>query len=150
MKKYSIETSVGIFVFIGMLCVTYLAVRLGKMELIGNNYYSLYARFSSVSGLKAGAYIEMAGVQIGQVDSVFLDQEEQVAVVKMKIQKEIILTDDVIASVKTSGLIGDKYIEVFAGGSDNVLKAGDLITETESPVDLEELISEYVFGGVKK
>jgi len=68
----------------------------------------------------------------------------------MKIQKEIILTDDVIASVKTSGLIGDKYIEVSPGGSDNVLKAGDLITETESAIDLEELVGKYVFGGVKK
>jgi phospholipid/cholesterol/gamma-HCH transport system substrate-binding protein len=149
MKRYSIETSVGVFVLIGMACLAYLTVKLGKMELIGDNYYSLYARFNSVSGLKVGAYVEMAGVQIGQVDSIFLDQQEQVAVVKMKIQKGIVLTDDVIASVKTSGLIGDKYIEISPGGSDKVLKPGDSITETESAVDLEELIGKYVFGGVK-
>ncbi len=113
------------------------------------SYYPLYARFSSVSGLKEGARIEMAGVWIGQVDSIFLDQEEQVAVIKMKIQEGITLTDDVIASVKTSGLIGGKYIEISPGGSDNILNAGDLIIETESAIDLEELVSKYVFGGVK-
>lgn len=113
------------------------------------SYYPLYARFSSVSGLREGASIEMAGVWIGQVDSISLDEEEQVAVVKMKIREGITLTDDVIASVKTSGLIGGKYIELSPGGSDNILKAGDLIIETESAIDLEELVSKYVFGGVK-
>lgn len=113
------------------------------------SYYPLYAQFSSVSGLREGASIEMAGVWIGQVDSISLDEEEQVAVVKMKIQEGITLTDDVIASVKTSGLIGGKYIEISPGGSDNILKAGDLIIETESAIDLEELVSKYVFGGVK-
>lgn len=114
------------------------------------DYYPLYARFSSASGLKPGAPIEMAGVWIGQVDSIFLDPEEQVAVVRMKIEKGIILTDDVIASIKTSGLIGGKYIEISPGGSDNILKTGDSVIETESAINLEELISKYIFGGVKK
>jgi len=113
------------------------------------DHYPLYARFSSVAGLKVGASIEMAGVWIGQVDSIFLDPEEQVAVVKMKIQKGIVLTDDVIASVKTSGLIGGKYIEISPGGSDNILKTGDSVIETESAIDLEELVSKYVFSSVK-
>lgn len=148
MKKASVETAVGIFVIIGIVCVGYLTIKLGKMEWIGDNYYPLYAQFQSVSGLTTGAYVEMAGVQIGQVDSITLDQDRQVARVKMKIQKGVVLTDDVIASVKTAGLIGDKYIKISPGGSDEALKPGDMITETESALDLEELISKYVFGGV--
>ncbi len=148
MKKGSVETAVGIFVIIGIVCVGYLTIKLGKMELLGENHYPVRARFQSVSGLKPGAAVEMAGVQIGQVDAISLDHERLVAEVKMKIRNEITLTDDVIASVKTSGLIGDKYIKMSPGGSDVVLEAGDMIIETESAVDLEELISKYVFGGV--
>ena len=148
MKKASIEIWVGIFVFIGIFCVGYLTIRLGKMELLGDNYYLLHARFQSVSGLKPGADIEMAGVRIGQVSSISLDQEREVAAVDLKIRNGVKLTDDVIASVKTAGLIGDKYINILPGGSDVILKAGDLITETESAIDIENLISKYVFGGV--
>ena len=148
MKKSSIETSVGIFVLIGIVCVGYLTIKLGKMEWIGNNNYILEARFQSISGLKSGAEVEIAGVQIGKVDSIYLDQEKGAAIVKMKIQNGIILTDDVIASIKTSGIIGDKYIKLSPGGSDQVLKPGDVITETESAIDIEELISKYAFGDV--
>jgi phospholipid/cholesterol/gamma-HCH transport system substrate-binding protein len=148
MKKTSMETAVGIFVVIGIVCVGYLTVKLGKMELIGDNYYPIYARFRSVSGLKMGGYVEMAGVQIGKVDSISLDQEKKTALVEMKILKEVILSDDVIASVTTAGLIGDKYINLSPGGSETILKPGDLITETESAVNLEELISKYVFGSM--
>lgn len=148
MKKSSVEIAVGLFVVIGIVCVGYLTIRLGKMELIGGNYYSLKASFHSVSGLKTGAQVEIAGVQVGQVDSISLDRIEQVAIVKMKIDREVVLTDDVIASVKTSGLIGDKYINLAPGGSEEILNSGDTITETESALDLEELISKYVFGGL--
>ena len=148
MKRSSIEMLVGVFVLIGILCLGYLTIRLGKMQWIGDNHYTLNARFQSVSGLKKGASVEMAGVPIGQVDSISLDQERQVAAVELKIQKSILLTDDVIASIKTSGLIGDKYIMMSPGGSDQILKSGELITETESAVDLEDLISKYVFGGI--
>lgn len=146
MKKSSVEIAVGVFVLICILCVGYLTIRLGKLELMGGNYYTLSARFQSVSGLKAGAQVEIAGVQIGQVDSVDLDPDDQVAIIKLRIKKDIHLTDDVIASVKTSGLIGDKFVNLSPGGSDDILKSGDTITETESALDLEELISKYVFG----
>jgi len=149
MKKSSAEMVVGIFVLIGILCVGYLTIRLGKMELIGGNYYHLLARFNSVSGLKAGAQVEISGVQVGQVDDINLDVKQMVAVVDLKIRKNIQLTDDAIASVKTAGLIGDKYIKISPGGSDEILKPGGTIEETESAIDLEELISKYVFGGIK-
>ncbi len=148
MKKTTINTCVGIFVLIGIASVGYLTIKLGKMEWTGQNHYSIFANFDSITGLRKGGQIEMAGVQIGHIAGISLDLEKQVAVVEMKIQNEVVLTDDVIASVKTTGLIGDKYIKLSPGGSDEILKPGDLITETESALDLEELVSKYVFGGV--
>jgi len=150
MKKASVEMGVGIFVLIGILCVGYMTIRLGKMELLGDEHYYLNARFLSVAGLKTGAQVVVAGVEVGQVESISLDPTDQYAIVRMKIKNGIILTDDVIASVKTSGLIGDKYIKLSPGGSDEILKDGDLITETESSLDIEELVSKYAFGDVKK
>ncbi len=149
MKKSSVELGVGIFVLIGLICVAYLTIQLGKMKLLGDDHYFLNARFLSVSGLKAGAQVEIAGVSVGQVDSISLDPKDQVAMVRLKIRKNVVLTDDVIASVKTSGLIGDKYIKLSPGGSDETLGPEDIITETESALDIEELISKYAFGDVK-
>jgi phospholipid/cholesterol/gamma-HCH transport system substrate-binding protein len=148
MKKWSVEVAVGLFVLIGIACVGYLTVRLGKMEIIGDNYYSLNARFQSIAGLKAGSEVELAGVPIGQVEGFSLDQERWMAVVRMKILKDIVLTEDVIASIKTAGLIGDKYIKLSPGVSDISLEPGGMITETESALDIEELISKYVFGKI--
>ena len=89
MKKTSIETAVGIFVLVGIICVAYLTVKLGKMELMGDNYYSLYANFTSATGLKSGANVEMAGVRIGQIDEIGLEPIMNVARVKLKIEKGI-------------------------------------------------------------
>ncbi len=140
--------AVGIFMLIGIACVGYLTVQLGKMQWLGDDFYALDARFKSAAGLKTGSQVEIAGVQVGQVGSIQFDPKRQMALVQLKIQKNIVLTDDVIASVKTSGLIGDRYIKLTPGGSDLVLKPGDQITETESAIDFEELISKYVFGKV--
>jgi phospholipid/cholesterol/gamma-HCH transport system substrate-binding protein len=148
MQKTSIEMAVGIFMLIGIACVGYLTIQLGKMQWLGDNFYALDARFKSAAGLKTGTQVEIAGVQVGQVGSIQFDPKRQVALVQLKIQKNIVLTDDVIASVKTSGLIGDRYIKLTPGGSDLVLKPGDQITDTESAIDFEELISKYVFGKV--
>ena len=150
MKKSSVEMVVGVFVLIGLVCVAYLTIKLGKMEWLGENHYMVLARFDSVSGLRSGAGVEMAGVQIGQVESIDLDTETLQAQVQLKIQKEIQISDDVIASVKTAGLIGDKYINIIPGGSEMMLKPGDTIIDTESALDIEELISKYVFGSVEE
>jgi phospholipid/cholesterol/gamma-HCH transport system substrate-binding protein len=148
MKKWSVEVAVGIFVLIGIACIGYLTIRLGKMEIIGDNYYTVSARFQSIAGLKAGSEVELAGVPVGQVEGFSLDQERWMAVVQMKIVKSIVLTEDVIASIKTAGLIGDKYIKLSPGVSDVPLKPGGMIIETESALDIEELISKFVFGKV--
>jgi len=140
--------AVGIFMLIGIACVGYLTVQLGKMQWLGDNFYALNARFKSAEGLKTGSQIDIAGVKVGQVGSIQFDPKRQMALVQLKIQKDVVLTDDVIASVKTSGLIGDRYIKLSPGGSDVVLKPGDQITDTESAIDFEDLISKYVFGKV--
>ena len=149
MKKSSVETSVGIFMFIGILCVGYLTIHLGKIDWIGSDHYQLRSLFQSVSGLKVGANVEMAGVPIGSVESISLDRKKKIAEVTMNIHNGIELEEDVIASIKTAGLIGDKYIMISPGGSDTILKPGDVILETESAVDIEDLISKYLFGEAK-
>lgn len=148
MKRSTLEMSVGIFILIGIICVGYLTIKLGQMEILGGNTYTVNAHFTSVTGLKPGASVEMAGVQVGQVESIILDFKSREAVVQLKIENKLQLSDDVIASVKTAGLIGDKYISLSPGGSDIILKPGDRILETESAIDLEALIAKYVFGGV--
>ena len=150
MKKYSNETVAGIFVLIGLVCVGYMAVKLGKVSLFGNDDYTLYARFTSVSGLRVGNPVEMLGMEIGRVKNFRMNQEKQVAVVEMKIKKVIKIYDDAIASIKTAGLIGDKYVSIDAGGSGEIMKPGETILDTESPIDLGEIIGKYAFGDVKK
>lgn len=106
------QSAVGIFVFIGLLCIGYLTIKLGKMEVFGSNSYTVEAQFSSVQGLRNGANVEIAGVQVGRVSAINLDPESYVAKISMKINKDIALSDDTMASIKTSGLIGDKFIEL--------------------------------------
>ncbi len=150
MTKYKLETGVGVFVLIGLACIGYLTVKLGKMELLGENFYPVNAKFFSVSGLKKGATVEMAGVQIGQVESIELDTDRYVADVKMKIQKDVKITEDTIASIKTAGLIGDKFVKLSPGNSEIYLEPGEVIIDTESALDIEELVGKFVFGGVDK
>ena len=150
MKKYRYETVAGIFVLIGLLCVGYMTVKLGRVKLLGDDSYRLYARFNSVSGLRTGNPVEMLGIQIGEVAGFKLDQEKQVVMVEFKIKEGIKVYEDAIASIKTSGLIGDRYVSLDVGGSGLILKPGGVITQTESPPDLSDLIGKYAFGDVGK
>ena len=150
MNKYRYETVAGIFVLIGLVCVAYMTVKLGKVKLLAHDSYSLYARFNSVSGLRAGNPVEMLGIQIGEVVGFRLDQEKQVVMAELKIREGIKVYEDGIASIKTSGLIGDRYISLDAGGSGSILKPGGVITQTESPPDLSDLIGKYAFGDIGK
>ena len=149
MEKYSKELAVGIFVLIGLLALGYHTVKLGKMEVFGSDTKSVEAVFSSVAGLKVGASIEIAGVPVGRVSGIKLDPKTGTrAVVTLQVNNSVLLTDDSIASVKTSGIIGDKYINLTLGGGDP-LKKDQKMEETESSLDIEALVSKYVFGGVK-
>ena len=149
MKKYSKETVVGIFVVIGLLCITYMAVNLGNVGFIGENAYSLYGKFNTVTGLREGNPVNMLGLEVGRVQKFTMDQENQQVVVEFKIDKGIEVYDDAIASIKTEGLIGDKYVAIDPGGGGDVLADGDTITDTNSPTDIMDLISKYAFGDIK-
>ncbi len=142
------NTVVGVFVVIGLVCVTYLTIKLGRMEVLGDNGYTVTARFSSVAGLRTGASVEIAGVSIGRVSAIRLDTKDYTAHVDLRINEGVPLSEDVMASVKTSGLIGDKYIAITPGGSEELLAPGSLITDTEPALDLEALIGKVVFEGV--
>jgi len=147
MKKFNLEMSVGAFMVVGLLAVAYLTLNLGGLELFGGDYYKVHARFDSVSGLKSGARVEIAGVQVGKVAKISLADDQALVVLALK--PEVKIGSDVFASVKTQGIIGDKYVQLTPGADDDYLQDGGEITETESAVDLESLISKYVFGKVK-
>ncbi len=148
MRKYSKETVVGIFVVIGLFCIGYMTIKLGNVGFLGDNSYRLEARFNTVTGLRVGNPIQMLGLEIGRVAKFTMDQDTQQAVVSLEINKGIEIYDDAIASIKTEGLIGDKYISIDAGGGGDLLADGDSITDTESPTDIMDLISKYAFGDV--
>ena len=144
------ETTVGIFVVFGLLCIAYMSVKLGHVSLLGDNSYSVFARFTSISGLRVGNPVNMLGLDIGRVERLSMDQADQKAVVEMRIKNDVKIYDDAIASIKTEGLIGDKYVSVDPGGAGTLLEAGGIITETQPAVDIAELIGKYAFGDVKK
>ena len=147
MRDYARDSFVGIFVIIGLVCVAYLTIKLGKMEISSSDTYSIHAKFNSIAGLRVGANIEIAGVNVGRVSDIKLEQNDEgsLAVVTLKIKNGVELSDTAIASVKTSGLIGDKYISISPGGSPDMLKNGQEITDTESALDIESMISKYIF-----
>jgi len=150
MKKYKMETIVGIFVIFGLLCVGYMTVKLGKVEVFGNNFYTLFANFTTVTGLRIGSPVNILGIEVGRVERITIDQENLKAVVELKIKKGIKIYDDAIASIKTEGLIGDKYLNIDPGGGGDLLTENGVITDTQAAVDIESLISKYAFGEVKK
>ena len=148
MKKYAKETVVGIFVVIGLLAIGYMTVKLGKAGFGGGTTYTLIAKFNQVTGLREGNAVNMLGLEIGRVKKFSLDQENQQVVVALTIQKGIEIYDDAIASIKTEGLIGDRYVAIDPGGGGDLLADGDTITDTNSPTDIMDLISKYAFGDV--
>lgn len=147
MRKFDLELAVGFFLIIGIICLAYLSVKLGRLELIGGSRYTLYAEFEKAGGIKPGTSVEMAGVEVGRVKSVTLSKNYQ-AVTVMQIGTDVKIQEDAIASIRTKGLIGEKFIQITPGGSDKILRDGEKIRETESAVDLEELLSKYIFGKV--
>lgn len=148
MKDAKLELIVGVFVLVGLTALTYLAVKLGKLEVIsGGNNVEVQAEFDSVAGLKTGASVEIAGVQVGLVKRIGLKGDR--ALVVLSLQPGVKLYGDAIASIKTRGMIGDKYLSLSPGGSQKELPPGAKIRDTESGVDLESLISEFIHGNVK-
>lgn len=143
MYKRSSEIMVGIFVIIGASCMVYLSVSLGGVNIFGSPYYKITAQFDSVTGLKKGATLELSGVQVGKV--LDIDLKDYRANVTLGVLRGVELSEDTIASIRTKGVIGDKFVKFTPGGSDEILKPGDELVETESAISLEELISKYIF-----
>jgi phospholipid/cholesterol/gamma-HCH transport system substrate-binding protein len=138
------EIIVGFFVLLGIACLGYLAIKLGKLEVLGNHGYAVYADFPSVAGLKIGDPVEIAGVKVGRVDAMGLADDR--ARLLLRIQDDVKLQEDVIASVRARGLIGDKFVLVTPGASDKIIPPGGKIRETESPPDIPDLIGKIVGG----
>ena len=145
MKK--IEIIVGLFVLSGLIGIFFLAFRIGKSEFIGQKIYELTAVFNNLSGVSENARVEIAGVRVGSVENIELNADFQ-AMVTLKLPEHLKLDDDTIAAVKTSGLIGDRFIELLPGGSGIQLEPGDLIFDTQSAIDLESLISKFGIGNL--
>lgn len=146
MKKFDLELAVGLFIIAGIVCLGYLSIKLGKMEIVGQKGYEIYGVFSNVGGLKVGSSVEIAGVNVGRVKSIALESYQ--ANVVLNLPKGLKIQEDAIVSVKTKGLIGEKYIEIAPGGSEKIIKPGGRIRETQPAVDMEELISKFVFGKI--
>jgi len=146
MRKLDLEVVVGIFVLVGLICLAFLSIQLGKMEVLGREGYDLYAKLPNTGGLKKGSVVEIAGVEVGRVGAITLDQYQAKLVLRM--QAGIRIQEDAILSVKTKGLMGEKYVSLSPGGSERLLAPGEWIRETEAPVDLEELLAKYIYGKV--
>ena len=144
MNQSRVDILVGIFVLAGMISLGYLAISLGKLEVMGTSGYVVYGDFASVAGLKVGDPVEIAGVKIGRVESIGLADGR--ARLGFRIDLGIELQDDVIASVRSRGLIGDKYVLLTLGASDRHIKDGGKIRDTESPPDLTEVLGKFIAG----
>ncbi len=146
MRRSALELGVGVFLILGILALAYLSIKLGRVELFGRQGYIVTADFPSAGGLKPGATVEIAGVDVGRVEAITLADYQ--ARVVMRISPGVKIQDDSIASIKTKGLIGEKYVRINPGGSERLVPPNGRIREVEAPVDLEELIAKYVFGKV--
>ena len=146
MEHSRVNIAVGIFVLLGLLAMGYLSVQLGRVSFLGGRGYVVTVDFPSVGGLKAGSTVEIAGVEIGRVESIRLKDYQ--ALVTLRIASRVTLQEDSIASIKTKGLIGEKYVRISPGGSDKLIPPGGKIRDVEAPVDFEELLSKYIFGKV--
>jgi phospholipid/cholesterol/gamma-HCH transport system substrate-binding protein len=149
MKNNSLEITVGLFMLLGFGAFIYLALQLGEVPfLTSSSTYVIQAEFDNVSGVKKGAAVQVAGVGVGEVVEVALG-ENQVALLTLRIDKTLKVPTDSMASVKSQGIIGDKYIQISLGGDQEIFAPGDLIVDTESSLDIESLISKFAFGSAK-
>lgn len=150
MRDKKLEFGVGLFMLLGLAGLAYLTVKLGAGDLVGSETYPIEARFANTGGLNAGGSVTIAGVAVGRIEAIRLDPADYSAIVEMRVRSAVKLPADTMASIKTSGLIGDKYIALAPGAEEEFLVPTSRITMTESAVELESLISKMAFGGVKE
>jgi len=150
MKDKRLEFGVGLFVLLGLAAVAYLTIQLGAGALVGAETYPLEARFANTGGLNRGSTVMLGGVTVGRVEDIRLDPSDFSAIVRMSVLREVQLPADTMASIRTSGLIGDKFVALAPGAEENFLQPSERIIMTESAVELESLISKMAFGTVKE
>ncbi len=157
MGKKGVETLVGLFVLLGIAGLVFLSLQAANLASFGNrDSYGVTAKFDNIGGLKARAPVRSAGVTVGRVTSITLDPKTYQGIVKMEIDKDVTFPKDSSARILTAGLLGDQYIGLEPGASDQNLAAGGNISQTQSAVVLESLISQFLFnkasdaGGEKK
>ncbi len=141
MKRTEFYT--GLFIVFGLFCFAWVALSLGGLRMWGDSRTVYFAEFQSVSGIRPGAVVEIAGVQVGNATK--LDLKDSRARLELRINPEVSIPADSVASVRTRGLIGEKFIKLTPGGEDTLLQPGAEIVETESVVDLEELIGKFIY-----
>jgi phospholipid/cholesterol/gamma-HCH transport system substrate-binding protein len=147
MTKKSIESLVGLFVLLGILAVTFIALKAANLGSFGNREgYMLQARFDNIGSLKPRAPVRSAGVTVGRVVSIRLDPKTFQGLVTMEIERDLQFPRDSSAKILTAGLLGDQYVGLEAGGEDKNLGPGDAVTQTQSAVVLENLISQFLFN----
>ena len=149
MKKATVETVVGLFMILGFLAFGYLALQLGEVPLLSSGHtYLLKAEFDNVAGIKKGAPVQVASVPVGSVEGISLNKDRY-AVLTMRLDDSLQVPLDSVVSVKSQGIIGDKYIQISLGGDEKNFKPGGMVSDTESSVDIESLISKFAFGSAK-
>ena len=136
---------VGIFAILGIIALVVLSLSLGKLTLLPKPGYTLYASFDNISGLKTGDQVQLAGVQVGKVVQIGLKNLR--ARIAIRVDDGVPIDKDAIVSIKTSGIIGDKYITVQLGPSDKLLKDGDTIMHTQDAFVLEDAIGQLINNG---
>ena len=155
MNRAAIDLWVGIFVTIGLGAILFLGLKVGNLLTLDRAPgYRLEASFDNIGGLKVRAPVKAAGVVVGRVESIRLDTKTYEAVVIMRINQDVAFSKDTIASINTSGLLGEVYVGLDAGGDTAVLMNGDRIAKTQSAVVIEKLIGQFLFDkaseGAKK
>ncbi len=150
MKQSKLELLVGAFVLLGLAAVAWLTVKLGSGSMVGGSTYQIEARFSNASGLNTGGTVLVAGVPVGRVENIRVEPSDFSAIVTLSVLSDLHLPTDSMASIKTTGLIGDKYISLSPGADEAFLQPGARIIMTESAVDIESLIGKMAFGSVDK
>lgn len=146
MKPSRLEFIVGMFVLLGLAAIAYLTLKLGAGALAGGDTYRLEARFANAGGLHPGSSVVVAGVSVGRVEGIRIDDADYSAIATLRVPAGLKLPADSMASIKTAGLIGDKYVALSPGADDIYLEPGARIVMTESSVDLESLVSKMAFG----
>jgi phospholipid/cholesterol/gamma-HCH transport system substrate-binding protein len=147
MGKKGIETLVGLFVLLGLLAITFLALKAANLGSFGQTEgYALQARFDNIGGLKPRAPVRSAGVTVGRITAIRLDNQTFQGVVSMEIDKAYQFPRDTSAKILTAGLLGDQYIGLEPGGDEKNYAAGDTIKQTQSAVVLENLIGQFLFN----